>query len=212
MLEEARSPKGTARIALLPGSHVVAHHECNGRPPSQTKWAVSAAVFVVLVVRRDAAVAWCVLGSIIASFLNKALKYVINEQRPANARKDDPGMPSSHANSLAFLGAYTALALGEGSAPLSAAGMGAAGILLLSLFLTWLRVRLGYHTVPQVLVGYALGAATAVAWHQLGSRHWLQALAARPDLQAVLYGCTAMAVALFAFRNVRSWLKERRQR
>mgnify|MGYP001807290281 CR=1 FL=1 len=29
----------------------------------------------------------------------QALKYIINEQRPANARKADPGMPSSHANS-----------------------------------------------------------------------------------------------------------------
>ena len=31
---------------------------------------------------------------------------MINEQRPALARKEDPGMPSSHANSLAFLSTY----------------------------------------------------------------------------------------------------------
>lgn len=144
----------------------------------QTKWAVSGTVFAVLLARRDLAAAWCVLGSIIASFINKvrqltagshscfccptarplrlctksrdtvcgthgtcaasnvcrchtrtgfrlppgsrrvhpltlrvplilyvsivvrqALKYIINEQRPQNARKADPGMPSSHANS-----------------------------------------------------------------------------------------------------------------
>ena len=29
----------------------------------------------------------------------QALKRIINAQRPANARKADPGMPSSHANS-----------------------------------------------------------------------------------------------------------------
>jgi dolichyldiphosphatase len=38
------------------------------------------------------------------------LKRVINEQRPASARKADPGMPSSHANSLAFLATYAAAA------------------------------------------------------------------------------------------------------
>eukprot|EP00198_Chlamydomonas_reinhardtii_P012244 XP_001701581.1 predicted protein [Chlamydomonas reinhardtii] len=175
-----------------------------------TKWAVSAAVFAVLLVRRDTAVAWCVLGSIIASFINKALKYIINEQRPANARKADPGMPSSHANSLAFLGAYTALALAQGAAsPTSPAGLGAAGVLALSLFLTWLRVRLGYHTTPQVVVGYGLGAATAAAWHWAATHHVLEALQERPELRAAVYGCTGVAVALFAVRNVLAWFKEK---
>ncbi|GIL75054.1 hypothetical protein Vretimale_7744 [Volvox reticuliferus] len=174
-----------------------------------TKWAVSMAVFAVLLLRRDVAVAWCVLGSIIASFLNKALKYVINEQRPPSARKADPGMPSSHANSLAFLGVYTALALAQGAAPVSTGSAAAAAISALSVFLTWLRVRLGYHTFPQVLVGYGLGAATAVAWYQLGTGHALKALAERPEQRLALYGCTALAVALFAVRNVMAWFKER---
>ncbi|KAG2450019.1 hypothetical protein HYH02_000123 [Chlamydomonas schloesseri] len=161
-----------------------------------TKWAVSAAVFAVLLLRRDTAVAWCVLGSIIASFINKALKYVINEQRPANARKADPGMPSSHANSLAFLGVYTALALAQAAAaPTSPAGLGAAGVLALSLFL--------------VVVGYGLGAATAAAWHWAATHHVLAALAARPELRAAVYGCTGVAVALFAVRNVLAWFKEK---
>ncbi|GLC36960.1 hypothetical protein PLESTB_000173900 [Pleodorina starrii] len=176
-----------------------------------TKWAVSAAVFAVLLARRDLAVAWCVLGSIIASFLNKALKYIINEQRPPSARKADPGMPSSHANSLAFLGLYTALVLGHGAAPLTSTTgpVAAAAVLALSCFLTWLRVRLGYHTTPQVVVGYGLGAATAAAWHQLGTRHALEALAAAPEQRMALYGCTAVAVLLFAVRNVLAWFKER---
>ncbi|EFJ41654.1 hypothetical protein VOLCADRAFT_68065, partial [Volvox carteri f. nagariensis] len=175
-----------------------------------TKWAVSAAVFAVLVMRRDLAAAWCVLGSILASFLNKALKYVINEQRPPSARKADPGMPSSHANSLAFLGVYTALALArESPPPLGPGSVAAAAILALSLFLTWLRVRLGYHTVPQVAVGYGLGAATAATWHQLGVQHALESLATRPEQRMALYGCTALAVVLFAARNVMAWVKER---
>ncbi|PNH07790.1 hypothetical protein TSOC_005727 [Tetrabaena socialis] len=138
-------------------------------------------------------------------------------------------MPSSHANSLAFLGAYTAptpclapglaflgaytaLALVRGAAPgapLSAEGAGAAAVLALSLFLTWLRVRLGFHTVPQVLVGYGLGAATALAWHSAAA--WvIDHLAARPEQRLAVYGATAAAMALFALRNVLAWVGERR--
>ncbi|KAG2495150.1 hypothetical protein HYH03_006758 [Edaphochlamys debaryana] len=174
-----------------------------------TKWAVSATVLGVLVARRDALVAWCVLGSIIASFINKALKHIINEQRPANARKADPGMPSSHANSLAFLGVYTCVALGEGAALSSPRGLVAAAVGLLSLFLTWLRVRLGFHTTPQVVVGYALGAATAVGWHWLGTRHVFEQLAVRPEWRLAMYSCTGLAMALFGLRVVLQWSKEK---
>lgn len=173
-----------------------------------TKWWVSATVFAVLVVKHDASVAWAVLGSIVSSFLNKVLKYVINEQRPASARKADPGMPSSHANSLAFLGAYASLAVLQGGALWT--GPAAGAVLAVSLFLTWLRVRLGFHTLPQVLVGYSLGAFTALAWHRLGARHALPAAAGDPRLLVALYGLTGAAIAAFAVRNVLSWMRERK--
>ncbi len=41
----------------------------------------------------------------------QGLKLTLKHQRPARARKADPGMPSSHANSLAFLATSAALAL-----------------------------------------------------------------------------------------------------
>jgi dolichyldiphosphatase len=44
-------------------------------------------------------VPFAVLGSIINVVLCKALKVAINEKRPASAKKADPGMPSSHAQS-----------------------------------------------------------------------------------------------------------------
>ncbi|GIL50926.1 hypothetical protein Vafri_7008 [Volvox africanus] len=226
LLCTAAASDGMGLNAVNPGHGPVHHQSSSGDGSSDavshsvstillttinelTKWAVSTAVFAVLLLRRDLAVAWCVLGSIIASFINKALKHVINEQRPPSARKADPGMPSSHANSLAFLGVYTALALAQGAAAVSAGSAAAAAVLALSVFLTWLRVRLGYHTVPQVLVGYGLGAATAIAWYRLGTGYALKALAERPEQRLALYGCTALAVALFAVRNVMAWFKER---
>lgn len=56
-----------------------------------TKWAVSGLVFCVLAARHDMHAAWCVVGSIASSFVCKLLKHAINEQRPASARKTDPG-------------------------------------------------------------------------------------------------------------------------
>jgi len=41
--------------------------------------------------------------------LMQVLKVVINQSRPAAARSADPGMPSSHANSLGYFGSYVAL-------------------------------------------------------------------------------------------------------
>lgn len=40
----------------------------------------------------------------------QALKKAINAQRPRYAKKTDPGMPSSHASSLAYLSIYMAVA------------------------------------------------------------------------------------------------------
>ena len=40
----------------------------------------------------------------------QALKKAINAQRPRYAKKTDPGMPSSHASSLAYLSVYMAVA------------------------------------------------------------------------------------------------------
>ena len=46
--------------------------------------------------------------------LPQRLKAAINQARPARARKADPGMPSSHANALAFLATSAAVALLQG--------------------------------------------------------------------------------------------------
>ncbi|CAK0849857.1 unnamed protein product, partial [Prorocentrum cordatum] len=125
--------------------------------------------------RHDAQVCWSLLGAIAAAFNCKALKVVINQARPEGARKADPGMPSSHAQSLGFLSGYAAcglLTLGW-PAPWPAAAAGST--LACGAFLSWLRVELGFHTTPQVLVGHSLGALSAAAWWRLGQGWALQA-------------------------------------
>ena len=182
---------------------------------NSTKWLVSAIVAITLLVRRDIDCAWCVLGAIAAAAVCRALKHSINESRPKAARKVDPGMPSSHANSLAYLAAYVALASAAAPGPPPGAPTPDAErviltvlVPLLAAFLAWLRVALGFHTAAQVAVGGLVGSATAAAWSALGSVVVLPLLRAQPCHQAKLYAATAVAVAYFAVANVLRWGSE----
>eukprot|EP00879_Flechtneria_rotunda_P018785 GHRR01019718.1.p1 GENE.GHRR01019718.1~~GHRR01019718.1.p1 ORF type:complete len:211 (+),score=67.75 GHRR01019718.1:204-836(+) len=139
----------------------------------------------------------------------QVMKHVINEARPEHAQKRDPGMPSSHANSLNFLSVYAAMSLKHHTSSQAWAVVLAAFTVAMGAFLTWLRVHLGFHTGPQVLVGAGLGAATAATWFQIGMQ-W-----AMPDIQRsavsmrVLYATTLLAIAAFGSNNIQSWTDER---
>lgn len=60
----------------------------------------------------------------------QVLKKLINKQRPKFARKADPGMPSSHASSLAYLSVYMAFAWQPEPRLLASLGLGLATILV----------------------------------------------------------------------------------
>mmetsp|Transcript_8585 Transcript_8585/g.26071 ORF Transcript_8585/g.26071 Transcript_8585/m.26071 type:complete len:240 (-) Transcript_8585:311-1030(-) len=169
-----------------------------------TKWVVSGIVVAVLLWHHDAGACWCVVGSVVAALNCKLLKTLINEARPVGARKEDPGMPSSHAQSLAFLSSYAALELVALGDP--APGVLAAATLAAGAFLSWLRVALGFHTAAQVLVGHALGTVTAMAWCWLGHAYSLPALEDGGLALNGLYAVTAVAVFGFA-TTVKRWKK-----
>ena len=140
-----------------------------------TKFLVSGTALAVLLTHPSVHVVWCMIGSVVNSLGGKALKKALNHERPDGAAKADPGMPSSHAVSLSYMSVYAAAALlpraaafpqiqGAWPVPEWSAEPLAAALIALGLFFTWLRVALGYHTVPQVVVGYVLGAGVALGW------------------------------------------------
>lgn len=182
-----------------------------------TKWAVSAAAFATLVARRDLSCAWCILGSILAAANCRALKFLLNEARPPSARKADPGMPSSHANSLAFLSTYVAVAAAAPSAAAAAAvppvsattALLVVGTPVVGIFLAWLRVALGYHSLPQVAVGWAVGATSAALWWSAGRWAVLPAASGSPALAAGVYIFAAAAMTFFSLKHVARWAAER---
>ncbi|CAM9410990.1 unnamed protein product [Ectocarpus sp. 12 AP-2014] len=143
---------------------------------SSTQWVVAGAVGVALVTRADVDTLVYVLGSLINAVFSKILKKTINQVRPAGAQLSDPGMPSSHAMSLFYLGTYLVIGLQEHgvlllhpSLPSWPVGVMQTQTLLGMYALTaslW-RVKAGFHTLPQVAVGAAVGAVDAVLWYHL---------------------------------------------
>ena len=76
-----------------------------------TKWIVSGAAAGTLAYRRDLPSALCILGAVLNALLSKILKRLLRRPRPTGAPLADPGMPSSHAQSLFFFAAYLSLAM-----------------------------------------------------------------------------------------------------
>ena len=127
-----------------------------------TKYAVVLAQTAAVLLRRDFAAPFIVVGSIGSAFAAHALKKLINEQRPEGSPFSDPGMPSSHALVATF--AATAWAVQLGVRPLPTTLLACSALTVSSL-----RVITGYHTLAQIAVGTLLGLGGAVGWMRLGS-------------------------------------------
>jgi dolichyldiphosphatase len=122
-------------------------------------------------------------GQLACEALNFGLKRWIKEERPKRMYGKGYGMPSSHAQFVAYFAVYLALFLivrhkppyggvrRRNHTPLSiwertaysAFGVG------MAVAVAWSRIYLNYHTEWQVLVGTVAGAVSAVAWFVLTS-------------------------------------------
>ncbi|CAM9988236.1 unnamed protein product [Ascophyllum nodosum] len=161
-----------------------------------TQWLVAGSVGATLVTRADAETLVWVLGSLLNAVFGKALKKTINQARdsfqkvrPDGSRLKDPGMPSSHAMSLFFLGTYLVIGLEEHgivNCPVPEWPLDTPQTqVLLSLYaLTaslW-RVKAGLHTLSQVSVGAIVGASDAVLWY------WFCKVYFTPEVEAFFGG------------------------
>jgi len=174
-----------------------------------TKFIVSASAMLFLLFHPTIETCWCLLGSIVNSLNGKLLKRILNHSRPSGAKKIDPGMPSSHATSLSFLSLYAFLAF---SSEPNAFGLQtlitrllATAVVGIGAFLAYLRVKLGFHTWPQVLVGYGLGSFTALFWFFFAKVKLTGNLA--PDQVKNLHAVLVIAIGLFCLSAIQ-WVKE----
>ena len=156
----------------------------------ETKVVVSGLVFGTLCYRRDALTASVILAAIANALLSKVLKYVINAARPAGAALADPGMPSSHAQSLFFFAMYLACGAISWPAPSETLNhttmrrVAAVAIIAVAALLTLLRVKSGLHTMAQIGVGGAIGATNGAIFF------WVS-----PSVERVLIAATPSSLA-----------------
>lgn len=68
----------------------------------QSKWLVAALFGIIFLWRHDAEALWAASGSVLNSALSTVLKRILNQERPVSTIRSDPGMPSSHAQSIFY--------------------------------------------------------------------------------------------------------------
>jgi dolichyldiphosphatase len=114
-------------------------------------------------------------GQLACEALNFVLKRILKEERPKQMHGKGYGMPSSHAQFVAFFSLSLTLFLlfrhvpkkpTRSHTPLSlVARVGLSGLALTCAGLVaWSRIYLSYHTPKQVVVGLLAGAVSAVGW------------------------------------------------
>ena len=70
---------------------------------------MSALFASIILLRHDGTALWAIIGSVSNSALSVFLKRLLNQARPATTSRTDPGMPSSHAQSISFISVFAVL-------------------------------------------------------------------------------------------------------
>lgn len=134
-----------------------------------TKWTVTVLMVLVVAHYRDRRIFLFAVGSLVNSGCAKLLKKLLQQPRPDGARQHDPGMPSSHAMSLAYLSVglvLDVLARYTSAVPLLPLAL-AWAFLVAAVVASCLRVSLGYHTRTQVVVGWIVGVVNCLLWSRV---------------------------------------------
>lgn len=173
-----------------------------------SKWLVSAVFVVILLIRHDAEALWAAMGSVINSGISKLLKRSLNQERPVANLRSDPGMPSSHAQSIFYFVVFCVLSLmqwlGWNGLTTSMSGL----IVLVGSYFTWLRVSQKLHTVSQVVVGALLGTIFGILWFWCWESVVLKAFISHMWIRAlVIVGAAGFCVG-FAVYVIRYWVME----
>ncbi|KAM0932892.1 putative phosphatidate phosphatase [Dioscorea sansibarensis] len=171
-----------------------------------SKWLVACLFGLYILWRHDAEALWAAMGSVVNSWLSISLKQILNHQRPVSALRSDPGMPSSHAQSIFYIAVLGILSLFQWmGANLFTVSMGAF-IFVSGSYLTWLRVSQQLHTTSQVLVGAILGSSCAVSWFWLWHAFVFKAFISSIWVRVIIVLGSVTFCTAFVVYVVREWL------
>lgn len=173
-----------------------------------SKWLVSVLFGVIIIWKHDAEAMWAVMGAVLNSSLSIILKRMLNQQRPAYALRSDPGMPSSHAQSISYTLVFAVLSLVEWLGINAFTLTAGALILMCGSYFSWLRVSQRLHTVSQVVVGSVIGFIFSILWFWSWDAFVLKAVNSFLWVRIVVILCSAGSCLAFLLHVIRNWLSE----
>ncbi|KAI4381171.1 hypothetical protein MLD38_007274 [Melastoma candidum] len=203
--QEGTLPGGSATASPLMTADGL-HATINGL----SKWVVSGMLCSVVLWKHDAEALWMVLGSVFNTILSVTLKRVINQERPVANLRSDPGMPSSHAQSISFVITFAIISIIEGVG-FNKASLTISGILLvLGVYMSWLRVSQQLHTTDQVIIGGLVGTSSFLLWYLLWRSVISSAFNSFLIVRVLIFLGAPCFCAAFIVYIMRNWLDHER--
>ncbi|CAN8251334.1 unnamed protein product [Cochlearia groenlandica] len=172
-----------------------------------SKWVVATLFGTVLLLRHDGSALWALIGSVSNSALSVALKRLLNQQRPVSTLRSDPGMPSSHAQSISFISLFTVFSVMEWLGTNALSLFLSCLILAFGSYFTWLRVSQKLHTSSQVVVGALVGAAYSTLWYITWNSLVFESFASSLSVQFAVFSVAAASALGFAVYVLLNWFK-----
>ncbi|XP_008241715.1 PREDICTED: lipid phosphate phosphatase epsilon 1, chloroplastic [Prunus mume] len=175
-----------------------------------SKWIVSALFAVVILWRHDAEAMWAAMGSVANTILSAALKKILNQERPVPSLRSEPGMPSSHAQSIFYIVLFTIWSVVEWLGINEITLTIGAFTLATGIYLSWLRVSQKLHTLSQVVVGATFGTIFSILWLLLWNAFVHKAFISSLWIRIVIALGAAGFCLGFVVYVIRHWLRDER--
>ncbi|KAI4981375.1 hypothetical protein ZWY2020_021867 [Hordeum vulgare] len=197
--EKLPGPRAAAATATTRWTHVeVALNR-------MSKWLVSASFAFAALWKHDGEIMWALMGAVANTVLSSVLKKLLNHERPAPALRSDPGMPSSHAQSIFYAATFLVLSVFYWLGPNYLAMIIGATTIASASYLLWCH---GVFTLNQILVGATVGSAFSAMWFALWHLLVREAFASSLWVQIpVVLGSVVFCVA-FVVYIIQHWLKD----
>lgn len=174
---------------------------------SLSKWVVSILFASIILLRHDGAALWGIIGSVSNSALSLVLKRILNQARPATTSRTDPGMPSTHAQSISFISVFAVLSVLEWLGTSKVSMFLCCLILASCSYFIRLRVSQRLHTSSQVVVGAIVGSVFCILWYTTWNSLLLEAFESSLLLQTSVFLVAAALTLAFATHVVLNWFR-----
>ncbi|KAK4262144.1 hypothetical protein QN277_027735 [Acacia crassicarpa] len=172
-----------------------------------SKWMISAFFGALILWRHDAESLWFAAGSILNAMFSVLLKRILNQERPSTV-KSDPGMPSTHGQSIFFFVAFAILSSIEWLGLSVPSSIISGLVLALGSYFSYLRVSQQLHTASQVVVGAIIGSIDSILCYWLWNAVVVGAYESSQWVRvAVVSGSLAICFG-FVIYVIRHWLKD----